>query len=85
MGSIGSISPNRVQLFFSIRKAVTDSTVHNRFKRFHAGNLDVINLLRSGRTLTEKADEILQLIAIDRDASCQDMADALGINRHQTV
>ena len=42
------------------------------------------DLPRSNRPLTEKTDEILQLIATDRHASCQDIADALGIN-HKTV
>ena len=42
------------------------------------------DLSRSGRPLTQKADKTLQLNAIDRHASCQDIADALGIN-HQTV
>ena len=45
------------------------------------GNLNVKDLPRFGRPLTEKADEILQLIAIDRHASCQDITNALGINR----
>ena len=64
--------------------AVTDRTVRNWFERFRGGNLEVKDLPCSGRPLTEKADEILQLIAIDRYASCEDIADALGIN-HQTV
>ena len=49
--------------------AVTDRTVRNWFERFRGGNLDVKDLPRSGRPLTEKADEILQLIAIDRHAT----------------
>ena len=64
--------------------AVTVRTVRNWFERFRGGNLNAKDLPRSGRSLTEKADEILQLIAIDRHASCSDIADALGIN-HQTV
>ena len=64
--------------------AVTDLTVRNWFERFRSGNLDVKDLPHSGRPLTEEADEILQLIAIDRHASCQGIADALGI-KHQTV
>ena len=42
------------------------------------------DLPRSSWPLTEKADEILQLTAKDRHASCQVIADALDIN-HQTV
>ena len=64
--------------------AVTDCIVRNWFERFRGGNLDVKDLSRSGRPLTQKADKTLQLNAIDRHASCQDIADALGIN-HQTV
>ena len=68
----------------TVRMLVTYCTVRSCFERFRGGNLDVKDLPRSGQPLTEKADEILQLIAIDRHASCQDIADALGIN-HQTV
>ena len=64
--------------------AVTDRTVRNWFKRFRGGNLDVKDLPHSGPPLTEKADKILQLIAIYRHASCQDITEALGIN-HKTV
>ena len=60
--------------------AVTDRTVCNWFERFRGGNLDVKGFPRSSRPLTEKADEILQLIAIDWPASCQDIAAAVGIN-----
>ena len=63
---------------------VTDRTVRNWFERFRGENLDVKDLPRSGWSFTEKADEILQLITINRHASCEDIADALGIN-HQTV
>ena len=51
-------------------EAVTDRTVHNWFERFRGGNLGVKDLPISDRPLTEKADEILQLIAIDWHASC---------------
>ena len=64
--------------------AVTDRTVRNWLERFRGENFDVKDLPRSSRPLTEKADEILQLSAIDRHESCQGIADALGIN-HQTV
>lgn len=64
--------------------AVSDRTVRNWFERFRGGNLDVKDLPRSGRPLTENADQILDMIEIDRHASCQNIADALGIN-HQTV
>ena len=64
--------------------ALNGRTVRNWFERFRGGNLDVKDLPRSSRPLTEKADEILQLIAIDRHASCQDITDALGTN-HQMV
>ena len=60
--------------------AVTDRTVRNWFEHFRGGNVDVKDLPRSGRPLTEKADEILQLIAIDQHVSYQYIADALGIN-----
>ena len=56
----------------------------NWFESFRGGNLDVKDLPRSGRPLTEKADEILQLVTIDRHVSCQNIADVLGI-KHQTV
>lgn len=39
---------------------------------------------RSGRPITEKADEILQMVEENRHASCQEIAEALNIN-HMTV
>lgn len=64
--------------------AVTERTVQLWFNRFRTGNFDVKDAPRSGRPITAKADEILQMIELDRHATCQGIADTLGIN-HQTV
>ena len=49
------------------KDALTDRTklVPLTFQRFRGGTLDVKDLPRSGRPVTEKADAILQPIAID--------------------
>lgn len=64
--------------------AVTERTVQLWFNRFRTGNFDVKDAPRSGRPITAKANEILQMIELDRHATCQGIADTLGIN-HQTV
>ena len=82
-GILGYIFVKRVLLLiYAIygEDAVNNRTVCNWFERFRGGEFDVKNLTRSDQPLTEKADEILQLIAIDRHARCQGIADALGIN-----
>lgn len=60
--------------------ALSERTVQHWFTRFRSGNFDVKDATRTGRPLTEKADEILELIEIDRHATCEDIADALCID-----
>lgn len=61
--------------------ALSERTVQLWFNRFRSGNFDVEDVPRSGRPITGKADEILQLIEVDRHASTQDIADALNIDQ----
>ena len=60
------LKPIEKFVLFAVR--ITDRTVCNWFERFCGRNWDVKDLPPSGRSLTKKADEILQLIAIDRHA-----------------
>ncbi|CAH2103465.1 unnamed protein product [Euphydryas editha] len=64
--------------------AVSERRTQEWFARFRSGNFDVKDAPRSGRPVTEKVDEILQLMEQDRHASCQEIAEALNIN-HMTV
>ena len=59
--------------------APVSPTVRNWFERFRSGNFDVKDAPRSGRPVTEKVDEILQMVELDRHASTVDIAEALGI------
>ncbi|XP_011069198.1 PREDICTED: histone-lysine N-methyltransferase SETMAR-like [Acromyrmex echinatior] len=54
------------------------------FIQFRSGNFDVKDRPRSDRSVTEKVDEILQLVEQDRHVSCQEIINALRIN-HVTV
>ncbi|KAF2897579.1 hypothetical protein ILUMI_08596, partial [Ignelater luminosus] len=53
--------------------AVSERRTRERFVRFRSENFDVKDAPRSGRPVTEKADEILQMIELDRHASCQEI------------
>lgn len=64
-------------------KAVSERRTQEWFARFHSGNFSVKDAPRSNRPVTEKVDEISQLMEQDRHASCQEMAEALNIN-HMT-
>ena len=64
--------------------AVSERRTQEWFVRFRSGNFDVKDRPRSGRPVTEKVDEILQLVKQDRHVSCQEIANALRIN-HMTV
>lgn len=64
--------------------AVSERRTQEWFARFRSGNFDVKDAPRSGRPVTEKANEILQMVEEDRHASCQEIAEALNIN-HMTV
>lgn len=61
--------------------AITERTVQFWFARFRSGNFDVKDASRSGRPVTEKADEILQMVELDRHASTVDIAQALNIDQ----
>ena len=63
--------------------AVSERRTQEWFVRFRSENFDVKDRLRSGRPVTEKVDEIVQLIEQDH-VSCQEIANALRIN-HVTV
>ncbi|EGI70944.1 Histone-lysine N-methyltransferase SETMAR, partial [Acromyrmex echinatior] len=60
--------------------AVSERRTQEWFVRFRFGNFDVKDRPRSGRPVTEKVDEILQLVKQDRHVSCQEVANALRIN-----
>ena len=64
--------------------AVSELRTQEWFVRFCSGNFDVKDRPRSGRPVTEKIDEILQLVEQDRHVSCQKIANALRIN-HVTI
>ncbi|CAH2092000.1 unnamed protein product [Euphydryas editha] len=64
--------------------AVSERWTQEWFARFRSGNFDVKDAPRSGQPVTEKVDEILQLMEQDRHVSCQEIAEALNIN-HMTV
>ena len=64
--------------------AVSERRTQEWFVRFCSGNFDVKDRPTSGRPVTEKVDEILQLVEQDRHVSCQEIANALRIN-HVTV
>jgi len=64
--------------------AVSERRTQEWFVRFRSGNFDVKDRSLSGRLVTEKIDEILQLVEQDRYVSCQEIANALRIN-HVTV
>ncbi|KAG5316751.1 SETMR methyltransferase, partial [Acromyrmex insinuator] len=57
--------------------AVSECRMQEWFVRFRSGNFDVKDRPRSGRPVTEKVDEILQLIKQDRRVSYQEVANAL--------
>ncbi|EFN78260.1 Histone-lysine N-methyltransferase SETMAR, partial [Harpegnathos saltator] len=54
------------------------------FARFRSGNFDVKDKSRSGRPITEKADEILEKVQQDKHISSVDIGIELGID-HKTV
>jgi len=60
--------------------AVSECRTQEWFVRFRFGNFDVKDRSRSDRPITEKVDEILQLIEQDRHVSCQEIANELRIN-----
>ncbi|XP_037929961.1 histone-lysine N-methyltransferase SETMAR-like [Teleopsis dalmanni] len=64
--------------------ALSQSTARKWFARFRSGNLDVKNAPRSGRPITDKVDEIMEKVQIDRHISSHDIARELKIN-HNTV
>lgn len=64
--------------------AVSKSAARKWFARFRAGNLDVGDAPRSGRPITDRADEIFQLVEQDPLRSSHHIADELNIH-HQTV
>lgn len=48
--------------------------------RYHSGNLDVKNAIRSGRPVRGKVDEIImQMVEQNRHSSCQEIVEALNI------
>jgi len=63
---------------------VSERRTQKWFVRFRSGNFDVKDRPRSDWPVTEKVDEILQLVEQDRHMSCQEIANALRIN-HVTV
>ncbi|EGI59160.1 Histone-lysine N-methyltransferase SETMAR [Acromyrmex echinatior] len=65
--------------------AVSECRTQEWFVRFRSGNFDVKDRSRSGRPFIEKVDEILQLVKQDRHVSCQEIANALRINRFLTL
>lgn len=60
---------------------LSDRTVRNWFERFRGGNFDVKDIPRSGRPVTKKADEILQMVESDPQASTHDIANALNVDQ----
>lgn len=61
--------------------ALTERTVQLWFAKFRSGNFNVKDAPRSGRPVTEKVDEILQMIELDRHTSTLDIALALNTNQ----
>ena len=66
------------------KNSVSERTIQEWFARFRSGNQDVKDASRSGRPITERVSEILQLVEQDRHASCQEIAETRNIN-HMTV
>ena len=60
--------------------AVSERRTQEWFARFRSGNLNVQDAPRSGRQVTGKVEEILQLMEQDHQVSCQEIAEALNIN-----
>ncbi|GBP40022.1 Retinol dehydrogenase 10-B [Eumeta japonica] len=52
--------------------------------RFHSGNFDIKDALRSGRSVTDKADAILKKVELDQDISSHYITEKLGID-HKTI
>ncbi|XP_035227797.1 histone-lysine N-methyltransferase SETMAR-like [Stegodyphus dumicola] len=65
-------------------KAVSERRTQEWFALFRSGNFDIRYALCSGRPVTEKVDEILQLVKQDRHVSCQEITEVLNIH-HMTV
>lgn len=52
---------------------VSERRTQKRFARLYSTNFDVKDASCSGRLVTDKVDEILQLVEKDRHASCQEI------------
>lgn len=63
---------------------LSKSTARKWFARFRSGKFDVKDESRSGRPITEKADEILEKVQQDKHISSVDIGMELGID-HKTV
>lgn len=63
---------------------LSKSAARKWFARFRSGNFDVKDESRSGRPITEKADEILEKVQQDKHISSVDIGMELGID-HKTV
>ena len=64
--------------------AVSIRVAQSWFKRFQSGNFDVKDAPRSGRPITEKVDEIMEIIEQDRHISSYEIGKQLNID-HKTV
>ncbi len=60
---------------------LSKATAKRWFARFRSGNFDVKDAPRSGRPITEKVDEILEMIEQDRHISTYDIAKELNIDQ----
>ncbi|EFN81607.1 Histone-lysine N-methyltransferase SETMAR, partial [Harpegnathos saltator] len=63
---------------------LSKATAKRWFSRFRSGNFDVQDVLRSGRPITEKVDDILAKVEQDWHVSSHDIVNDLNIH-HQTV
>jgi len=63
---------------------LSKSAARKWFARFRAGNFDVKDEPRSGRSITEKSDEIIVKVERDKYMSTVEIARKLGID-HKTV
>ena len=64
--------------------ALSNATACRLFARFRSGNFSVKNAPRCGRPITEKVDEIIQMVHQDRHISSHEVARELNIH-HSTV
>lgn len=62
-------------------EALSKSAARKWFVRFRSGNFGVKDEPRSGRPVTEKVNQILQMVEQDKHISCIDIGMKLGINK----